>query len=118
MNNSAKFSRRILNKILTTTLTLKRYPVLTSIEDTGAINYAATPSVISSNISCSEPQIASLNAQQQIGLIAKGGRLEVISSPIDANAETDVITVDLIDYKVLGVMWNDASHTHMVVELL
>lgn len=107
---------------LDSTLTLKRYPVIASGIDENVVNFAATPSTVSThacNVQIYNRQAAiGVNAQNYGGLTAKEGRYEIICEPMGVvNPETDVIEVtNGITALVKVVVWNDASHTHLIVD--
>ena len=105
------------------TLTLKRYPVIASGIDENVVDFAATPSTIGvykCNVQIYNRQAAiGVNAQNYGGLVAKEGRYEVICEPLAlVNPETDVLTLSnpAVDVLAKVVVWNDASHTHLIVD--
>lgn len=111
-----------LELLYDTTLTLKRYPKISSGIDKNVVDFAATPTTVGTyrcNVQVYNRQAATgVMAQNYGGLVAQEGRYEVFCEPITVSQETDIIEITnpAISALVKVVVWSDASHTHLIVD--
>lgn len=117
MNNSAKFSRRILNKILTTTGSHERRPLVTSGTKEGRVDYSAPMTVLNASLKVSVPQLGSKEVLELAGVGTLGASYLIFTESFSPSFENDFIVIDASTYRIQGLAFQGSSHTEVIAEL-